>query len=156
MNLIEKVKIVEAIAPVVGTSAAAGDYISLKNAGHVTVLVHVTQANAAPVAITIEQAKAVAGTDSKVITNAVPIYLVADAATSDAWVAQTAAVAYTTSATLKHKLVAFEIDAASLDVAGGFDCITVKTAASNALNVTSAVYVLSDLRYGSEKTVITD
>ena len=156
MNLIEKVKIIEAIAPVVGTSAAAGDYISLKNAGHVTVLVHVTQANAATTAITIEQAKAVAGTDSKVITNAVPIYLVADAATSDAWVRQTDDVDYTTDATLKHKLIAFEIDASSLDLANGFDCITVKAGASNVANLISAQYILSDLRYGSEKTAITD
>lgn len=155
MNLIEKAKIVEAITPQAG-AAITGDYVSLKNAGHVTVLVHIAQGHADPVAITIEQATAVAGTGSKPITNAVPIYLVADAATSDSWVAQTAAVAYTTSAALKHKLVAFEIDASSLDVAGGFDCITVKTAASNALNVTSALYVLSDLRYGSEKTAITD
>lgn len=155
MNLIEKVKIVEAITPQAG-AAITGDYVSLKNAGHVTVLVNVAQGHADPVAITIEQATAVAGTSSKVITNAVPIYLVADAATSDAWVRQTDDVDYTTSATLKHKLVAFEIDAASLDLANGFDCITVKTAASNALNLTSAYYILSDLRYGAEKTAITD
>jgi hypothetical protein len=155
MNLIEKTKIVEAITPQAG-AAITGDYISLKNAAHVTVLVDINQANAATVAVTIEQATLVDGTGSKPITNAVPIYLVADAATSDAWVAQTAAVSYTTDATTKHKLIAFEIDAASLDVAGGFDCITVKTGASNAANITSAVYVLSDLRYGAEKTAITD
>lgn len=155
MNLIEKVKIVEAIAPQAG-AAITGDYVSLKHYGHVTVLVHIAQGHADPVAITIEQATVVAGTDSKVITNAVPIYLVADAATSDAWVRQTDDVDYTTSATLKHKMVAFEIDAASLDVANGFDCITVKTAASNALNLTEATYILSDPRYGSEKTAITD
>lgn len=155
MNLIEKVKIVEAITPQAG-AAITGDYVSLKNAGHVTVLVHIAQGHADTVAITIEQATKVDGTGSKAIANAVPIYLVADAATSDAWVAQTAAVGFTPSAALKHKLVAFEIDAVSLDLAGGFDCITVKTAASNALNITSALYILSDLRYGSEKTAITD
>lgn len=156
MNLIEKAKVVSAFKPQAGGSAIAGDYISLKNAGHVTVLVHVNQANAATVAITIEQAKAVAGTDSKAIANEVPIYLVADAATSDAWVAQTAAVSYTTTDTLKEKLVAFEIDAASLDLANGFDCICVKAGASNAANILSAQYILSDLRYGSGKTAITD
>lgn len=155
MNLIEKVKIVEAITPQAG-AAITGDYVSLKNAGHVTVLVDINQANAATVAITIEQATAVDGTGSKAITNAVPIYLVADAATSDEWVAQTAAVSFETSAAVKHKLIAFEIDAASLDVAGGFDCITVKTGASNAANITQAAYILSDLRYGSAKTAITD
>lgn len=156
MNLIEKVKIVEAIASSGFTSAAAGVYISLKNAGHVTVLVHVTQASTAPVTITIEQAKTVAGTDSKVITNAVPIYLVADAAASDAWVRQADGVDFTTSATLKHKLVAFEIDAASLDQANGFVCICVKTASSDTASLVAAQYILSDLRYGAEKTAITD
>lgn len=155
MNLIEKVKIVAAIAPQAG-AAITGDYISLKKAGHVTVLVDVNQSNAAPVAITIEQATKVDGTGSKVITNAVPIYLVADAATSDAWVRQDDDVAYTTSAATKHKLVAFEIDAASLDVAGGFDCITVKTAASNAANITAASYLLSALRYGVGASVVVD
>lgn len=155
MNLIEKTKVVEAITPQAG-GAITGDYISLKNAAHVTVLVHIKQATADQVAITIEQATAVAGTGSKAIAKTVPIYLVADTATSDAWVRQTDAVAYTTSTAAKSKLVAFEINAEDLDVAGGFDCLTVKTAASNATNLTSAIYVLSDLRYGSEKTAITD
>ena len=155
MNLIEKTKIVEAIPQQAG-GAITGDYVSLKNAAHVTVVVNVKQATADAVAITIEQATAVAGTGSKPIAKNVPIYLVADAATSDAWVRQADGVAYTTSAAAKSKWVAFEIDAADLDLAGGFDCLTVKTAASHATNVTVGFYVLSDLRYGSEKTAITD
>lgn len=154
MNLVENFQIVEAIAPQAG-AAITGDYISMQKANHVTVLVHIAQANAAPVAITIEQATAVAGTASKALATAVPIYLVADAATSDLWVAQTAAVAYTTTATLKHKLVAFEIDAEDLDVANGFDCITVKTAASDATNITQAAYICGKLRYGTA-SLITD
>ena len=154
MNLIEKTQVVSAIKPQAG-AAITGDYVSLKNAGHVTVLVHVNQAAVDVVAITIEQATAVAGTGTKPIAKTVPIYLVADTATSDVWVRQTDAVAFTTSAAQKEKLVAFEISAEDLDVAGGFDCITVKTAASHATNVTSAVYVLSDLRYGTG-TVIVD
>lgn len=146
-NLIENTQIVEAIAPQAG-AAITGDYISMKKAGHVTVLVHINQANAAPVAITLEQATAVAGTGSKALVTEVPVFLVADAATSDTWVRQTDAVGFTTSADLKHKIVAFEVDAEDLDVANGFDCLTVKTAASNAANITSAVYVASKLRYG--------
>lgn len=155
MNLVENAKIVEAITPQVG-AAITGDYISMKNANHVTVLVHVNQANAATMAITLEQATAVAGTNSKAIGKEVPIYLVADAAVSDAFVRQTDAVAYTTSDTTKHKIVAFEVDAEDLDIAGGFDCLTVKTAASNAANITSAVYVCGKLRYGAGKSLIVD
>jgi len=155
MNISEQVKIVAAIAPQVG-AAITGDYISLKKAGHVTVLVDINQANAAPVAITIEQATAVAGTGSKPLAVDVPIYLVADAAVSDEWVRQDDDVAYTTSAATKHKLVAFEINPSDLDVAGGFDCITVKTAASNAANITAASYLLSALRYGVGASVVVD
>jgi hypothetical protein len=155
MNISERIKIVAAIAPQAG-AAITGDYVSLKKAGHVTVVVDINQANAAPVAITIEQATAVDGTGSKALAVDVPVYLVADAATSDEWVAQDAAVAYTTSATLKHKLVAFEIPASALDVANGFDCVTVKTAASNAANITQASYILSALRYGVGSSVIAD
>ena len=155
MNLVERTKIVEAITPQAG-AAITGDYISMKNANHVTVLVHVNQANAATMAITLEQATKVDGTSSKAIATAVPVYLVADAATSDAWVRQTDAVGYTTTAGTTHKVIAFEVDAEDMDVAGGFDCLTVKTAASNAANITSAVYVCGKLRYGAGKSLIVD
>lgn len=155
MNTSENIKIVAAIAPQAG-AAITGDYISLKKAGHVAVLVDINQAAVDVVAITIEQATKVDGTGSKPLAVDVPIYLVADAATSDEWVRQTDAVAYTTSAAQKHKLVAFEIDASALDVAGGFDCITVKTAASHATNVTQASYILSALRYGVGASMIVD
>lgn len=155
MNISERIKIVAAIKPQAG-GAITGDYISLKKAGHVTVVVDINQAHAAQVAITIEQASAVAGTGSKPLANAVPIYLVADTAVSDEWVRQDDGVAYTTSTATAHKLIAFEINASDLDHANGFDCITVKTAASNAANITSAVYVLSALRYGVGASMIVD
>ena len=152
----EQCKIVEAITPQAG-AALTGDYVSLKNAHRAFVLVHINQAAANTVAITIEQASAVALTGSKAITVAVPIWANLDCAASDALVRRTDAVAYTTDAGTKHKLVVFEIDPATLDTANGFDCITVKTGASNAANITSAVYVL-DSRYpsASPPSVIVD
>lgn len=154
-NLVERYQIVEAITPQTNGSALTGDYITMKEANHVTVLVHINQANAATCAITIEQATAVAGTSSKALANAVPLYVVEDCATSDVWEQQTSAVAYTTDTALKHKLVAFEIDAEDLDVANGFDCITVKVGASNAANIVAAQYIAGKLRYG-KKSLIAD
>lgn len=156
MNLIENLKVVEAIAPQTAGSAIAGDYISMESANHVTVIVHLTQANAATTAITIEQAKDVSGTSSKALATEVPLFLVADCATSDSWVAQTPAVSYTTSDTLKHKLVAFEIDAEDLDVINGFKTLVVKCGASNAANIVSAKYICGKLRYGAGKSLIVD
>lgn len=146
-NIPECCKPIGAIAPQVG-GAVTGAYVSLSSAKTCYVLVHITQANAAIVAISIEQATDVSGTGSKAITNAVPIWADQDCVASDALVRQTDAVAFTTSAAIKRKLIIFQIDPAHLDVTNGFDCITVKTAASDVANITAAQYILSDLRFG--------
>ena len=146
VTLPEKYKIVEAIAPAADAAGRTGDYVSLKNVNLAYVVVHITQGNAATVALTIEQATAVAGTGSKAITVSVPIWSNLDTATSDTLVRRTDAVSYTTDAAVKNKIVIFQIDPATLDVANGFDCIVVKTGASNAANITQAMYVL-DERY---------
>jgi len=143
----EKDKPVEAISPQAG-GAVTGAYVSLRDAKMCFVLVHINQANAATVGITIEQATDVAGTGSKVITNTVPIWADQDCAATDTLVRQNDAVAFTTSSTLKRKLIIFQIDPAHMDVNNGFDCITVKTSASDVSNITAAQYILSDLRYG--------
>lgn len=155
-TLPQNAKIVEAITPQAG-GAITGDYVCLKNYAKCYAIVHINQANAAPVAITIENATVVAGTDSAAITTTVPIWANEDCATSDTLVAQTAAVGFTTSAAQKHKTIVFEIDPNNLSLANA-DCITVKTAASNAANITSAIYVLVPGRYNqcTPPTAITD
>lgn len=157
-SLAETAKRVHAIVPQVG-AAITGDYVSLKNVtGPIDIAIDVAQGNAATMAITIEQASVVAGTDSKVITEVVPIWANEDTAASDSLVRQTDAVGFTLSAAVKNKMVIFRIDPATLDLANGFDCITVKTAASHADNITSAVYVLGNLRYSqaTPPSAITD
>lgn len=147
LTLPENCKIVEAMAPAADAAGRTGDYISLKNAGRAFVVVQITQGAADTIALTIEQATAVAGTGHKPITNVVPIWSNLDTATSDTLVKRTSAVDYTTDAGVKNKMVIFQVDPADLDVAGGFDCLTVITGASNALNITSAFYVLTDIRH---------
>lgn len=141
-SLPEHMKVVEALTPAADAAGRTGDYVSLKNCHKAYVVVHVDQGNAATIALTIEQASAVAGTGSKAITAVVPIWANQDCAASDTLVKQTSAVSFTTSAAVKHKMVIFEIDPAKLDLANGFDCITVLTGASNAANITSAQYYL--------------
>jgi hypothetical protein len=99
----------------------------------------------------------VAGTGSKNLVNAVPIWFITDYATSDAWVRQTDAVTFTTDAGVKEKAVAFQIEAAALDVSNAFDCIAITTGASNAANITSAV-IVGETRYAqvTVPTALTD
>ena len=136
----EQFKIVEALPNATDAAGRTGDYVSLKNAVIAFVEVAITQGNAATVALTIEQATAVAGTASKVITNPVPIWSNLDTVATDTLVRRTDAVNLTTDAGIKNKQVVFQIDPALLDIAGGFDCITVKTGASNVANLTGARY----------------
>lgn len=157
LTLPQDMKLVVAAAPQTTNAAVTGDYVSLKNcSGRVWVLVSLTQAVAHATAITLEQATDVAGTGSTAITVAVPIWANEDVATSDTMTAQTAAVSYTVGAAAKNMLVCFQIDAGTLDA--GYDCITVKTAASSqATNFVSAVYLI-DNKYGgaSAPSVIVD
>lgn len=151
----ENTKTVLAIKPQVA-GALTSDYVNMEKANHVLVLVCIAQANAATTAITLEQATNVSGTGSKAIAKDVPIFLVADADTSDSWVRQTNAVAYTTDAALKSKMVAFEVNAEDLDVAGGFKTLCVKLGASNAANIVSVSFLCGRLRYGVASSLITD
>lgn len=155
ITLPENFKIVRAIDPQTAAAGADGDYISLKNAHRVWVLVEITQGNAATIALTLEKATAVAGTGSVAITNAVPIWSNAATGTSDTLVRQTDAVSFTTSAALASKQVIFQVEPASLGE--GFDCLCVKAGASNAANVISATYLLQT-RYpqATPPTAITD
>jgi len=156
-TLNEQYKIVSALKPAADAAGRTGAYVSLKNALWAFVVVHVDQGNAATIAITIEQATAVAGTATKVITLAVPIWSNLDTAASDALVRRTDAVSQTTNADVKIKQIIFQIDPATLDVAGGFDCITVKTGASHVANITSAQYfLLARYQQATPLTVIAD
>ena len=159
LQIPESVMEVNAIRPQAG-GAITGDYICLKNINTAWVVVTVYQDTTDVVAITIEQATDVSNSqsDSKAITNVVPIWVNQDCGASDAYTAQTDAVAFSTSATDdKIKKVIFQIDPELLDTANDFDCITVKTAASDATNITEAHYLV-DMKYREDvpPTVITD
>lgn len=153
-TIAESAKVVEALAPAADAAGRNGDFISLKNGHRLVVICQVLQGNAATVTLTLEQAQDVAGTGAK----AAPVGLVhsnLDTAAADTLVRRTDAAAYTTDAAIKNKIVIFEVDVAQLD--SGFDCVRVKTGASNAANITAAIYLMQQ-RYGGlgSPSAITD
>lgn len=157
-TLPHEMKLIEGIAPAADAAGRSSDIVSLKNAGKAYILIHITQGNAATIALTPMQAQDVAGTGAKVLANAVPIWSNLDTSLTDTLIRRTDAVNYTTDAAVKNKQVVFEIDPALLDVANGFDCIYFTTGASNAANITQAEFLLVDLRYQqtTPPTAITD
>ena len=144
---INKMNIVEALVPQTG-GTNTGDYVSLKNVIKAHVIVQIDQGDADTAVITIEQAQAVANTGHTAITKAVPIWVNLDCAASDVLVAATAAVSYETDAGVKHKIVEFEIDPATFDIANGFDCMMVKVVVGAASKV-SALYLLEQRYSGA-------
>ena len=93
-------------------------------------------------------ATAAAGTGTKVITKAVPIWLNEDVAASHTLVRQTDAVNISVTNNVKNKVAVFQIDPSLLDVANDFDYITVKTTASSqATNFACAEYIIEGLKY---------
>ncbi|MFG1255882.1 hypothetical protein V5F79_01055 [Xanthobacter flavus] len=147
-SLVAQAKPVSALAPATDAAGRTGGYISLKNAHKAYVVLHITQGNAATIALSLSQAKTVAGGSAKSVTATFPIWSALDVATDDTLVARTAAASYTTDAGVKNKIVIFEIlPEAVLDIANGFDCIAVTTGASNAANITSAQVFIVPGRY---------
>ena len=146
MNFAENMKAVEALTPQAGASLT-GDYVSLKNCHKAYVVIHIAQAAVNTVAISLSQATAVLPSGAKATTVAHRIWANEDCAASDTLVRQADAINFTTSAAQKHKIVVFEVDPATLDLAGGFDCLAVVTGASDATNITAAMYYLADHRY---------
>ena len=131
---------VSAIKPTTTNGALVGDYISVKNAEMVWVVLHFTQAVGHATAITLERATAVAPTGSVAIANAVPIWYGNVTTASTQLTAQTAAVSYAILVGVTGDIyVIFEVDPASLGTT--YDCLTVKTAASaQVTNFVEATY----------------
>ncbi len=128
-------------------------YADLANAVKAYVLVEINQGNAAEVTVSLLQAQDTTGTGSKAI-GAAPIWLVDDTSNTDALVGQAAAANFVTDATLKDKLIVFEIlPEAALDINNGFKTIAVQTSASNAANITRAelVYIASVKELGASQ-----
>lgn len=132
--------------PAADAGGRTGTYRNVTGAHRVFITYHITQGNAATVALTPQQAKDTSGTSAKAILTA-KIYVNEDTSLgSGNFVQQTDAASYTTTASTKNKIVVFELDLPdALDLTNSFKTITAQTGASNAANITSAVVEM----YGS-------
>lgn len=147
MFLADNVKIVEAIKPQTGASARSGDWVSLKNYNHLTIIVQLALGNSATTAITVDKATAVDGSGN---SNGITLnnWYYATASTSDAMTKGAAAASITTAATGSgSEIYVIEIDAAEL---GDYDCLQVELGASHSGNLVSATYILSGARFATQ------
>jgi hypothetical protein len=155
-RLLDRAQIVEGFAPVdLQAAANDGDWVSLKNYNHVTVIFHKKAGTAGDdPTLTLEQATAVAGTSAKGL-NFTRIFTKQGAALNAVGtfteVTQTAASTYTDATSAEVAAIwVVEIDAQDLDVNGGFDCVRARVAdvGGNA-QLGSLLYILTEARFGA-------
>lgn len=138
-SLVAEIPPFQLLNPAADAAGRTSAYVSLKNSIKAYLVVHITQGNAATVALTPLQAQDVSGTGSKALSANVPIWSNLDVSLTSLLTQRSAAANYTTDAGLKNKIVVFEIlPEACLDIAGGFKTIAIQTGASNAANITFA------------------
>jgi hypothetical protein len=146
-TLPEKLQIVEALAPASDAAGRTGDWIKVTNAAKAYFVATITQGHADTVKLTPQQATTAGGVGVKALDADTRIWSNLDTATADGLTRRTDAKDYTTDAGVKNKIVVIEIDPSDLDIAGGFTWVSLTTGASNALNITQAIYIGADLRF---------
>jgi len=109
-------------------STSTDKYISLKNYDKVTIIILTGAWAAGTAAVTLTQATAVAGTGAKELAFDTYYH---DETTSGTLV-KTTATLNTFNLDTANKMYVIEVDAASLDAAGGFDCLTITVASPGA------------------------
>ena len=145
-NLVEYMKIVNGLSPIdVDTAPTTEDYVSMKNYGHCTVILTLGVTGSA-CTITLKQASDVAATGEKALGFSW-VWVNAAVGTDDILV-KTAVTSNTfDTSTADGLMYVMEIDAETLDVSGGFDCMRIDVGASTGATIASCVYVLSEPRY---------
>jgi hypothetical protein len=144
-HMVEKFKFIRGAEPKNYTGAAMADaYVSLKNYGTLTIKISTGAWAGGTAAVTLTQATAVAGTGAKAI--AFTDYW--DDVTTTGTLVKKAAVSNTFNLATANKSYVIHVDDRMLDVAGGFDCVTLAIASPGANNdFYNVEYILGDARY---------
>ena len=156
VNLPELFKIVDATAGAVTTNGGVTcDYVSLKNAIEAYIVLQFTQAQAHATVIQPKMATDVSGTGVASITASQMIWSNLDTATSDTFVARTAATSYTLTSVQKKMQVIIRIDPASF---GSYDVLGCTISdSSQATNFVAAQYfILERYQQATPPAAITD
>lgn len=141
----ERVKIIGAAAPQsYSNTAFAGRYVSMKNYQRLTIVIHTGAWAAGTAAVTMSEALNVAG--------GTPVALNLDwmwtGTVASGLLTQTAVVADTFNLAVANSLYVIEFDATELNIAGGYDCVSVLIASPGAnADFYNVDYYLHDARY---------
>lgn len=144
-HLVEQIKILRAAEPKSYSGAAMADaYVSLKNYGLLTIVIHTGAWAGGTAAVTLTQASAVAGTGAKAL--AFTDYW--DDVTTTGTLVKKAASSNTFNLGTANKTYVIHVDPITLDLANGFDCVTLSVATPGAnADFYTATYYLGEPRF---------
>lgn len=154
MHILEKIDLAHGIVPIDLGSARSSDIISLKNHGRCAIVFYKEAGSASEdPTLTLLQATSVAGSSSKALSCITEIWTKQGTLTSTGtWTKTTQAAANTyvnLTASENEAIWVIDIQADSLDVDNGFDCIQVTIADAGSTNQMGALlFVLHEPRYG--------
>ena len=155
MRLVEECQKVGGISPIdLNDGANAGDWVSMKNYNHCTIILYcaVGTAGSDPV-ITLDQATAVDGTDTKALNVTEIYHKVSTLLTTTSVftrVTQTAADGYDSDPIAggeTENIIVIEVDRDQLDTDNDFDCLQADVAQMGAAKHGCVLYILSEPRY---------
>ena len=147
MRLIDTVKIVNGISPIDFDGGVTTDWVSLKNYNHCTVVISLGVVGGAE-NISLDQATAVDGTATKAYAAFDTIYVNAAVSATDTLVkTDTSGTDLHAHSTANGQMFVIEVDAATLDVANGFDCLNVDVSTPGVATFGSIVFIMSEPRY---------
>lgn len=153
---VQRTKLIWAAEPKSYSGAAMADkYVSLKNYQWLTIYIITGAWAGGTAAVTLKQAQAIAGTGAKALNFDTQWNDVAASGT----LVKTAVVSNTFNLGTALKLYVIEVDAASLDINNGFDCVTLAVASPGAnADFYGVLYQLSDARFeeGTPPSAIVD
>lgn len=157
MEFLQKYDIIPGIVPADLQTAQSGDYISMKGCEKVAVVFFKAAGTAGDdPTLTLRQATSVGGGSVKDLACIDEYYIKQGTLTAVEQFTKTtqtaaATIAMNATSAESQALVVFEVDAASLDVANGFDCIVVNVGdvGTNA-QLGCLLYIPQHLRYAGE------
>ena len=156
MNIPEVFKIVNGTPVATTNGGITCDYISVKNAHKVTIIVELLQAVSHETALGINEATAVAPTGASAVTETMPIWKNADVSSTDTLVRGTDAATVSATAGATNQTLVLEVDPAKLTA--GYDCIAATLSNSSQASNFATVTYLIETRYpqATPPTAITD
>ena len=147
-NAHAKIHVMQALQPVdINGTGFAGDYVSMKNFGHLTIIINQATCGATP-AVTLSQALTVAGGTPKALAFT-EYFLNADTAAGNAFTRTTVTANTFNLANDTNRLVRIEVNAEMLDLANNYDCVSVLIANPGAPAVIGIEYILSEPKFAS-------